>query len=70
MSKTFKDQPRKHRKDTDRTEYKRHGGMMARNYAGYGGLKCPCCSINDDSYKKTDRQEAKQIIQKALEDNA
>lgn len=68
MSNTRKDKPRKFRKESDRTEYKRHGGLMARNFAGYGGLKCPCCGIDDDSFKKTDRQHGKQEIKRQLED--
>lgn len=68
MSNTRKDKPRKFRKESDRTEYKRHGGLMARNFAGYGGLKCPCCGIDDDSFKKTDRQQGKQEIKRQLEE--
>lgn len=68
MSNTDKDKPRKHRRETDHTNYKRHGGLMARNYAGYGGVKCPCCGIDDDSFKKKDRRLGKQEIKQQLAD--
>lgn len=70
MSNTDKDKPRKHRKDADRTEYKRHGGMMARNYTGYGGLKCPCCGIASESFRKTDRRQGRQDIKQQLKDES
>lgn len=57
MSDTRKDKPWKFRKESDRTNYKAHGG-----------LKCPCCGIDDDSFKKTDRQQGKQEIKRQLED--
>ena len=68
MANTDKDKPRKFRKESDRTKYKRHGGLTARNFAGYGGLKCPCCGVSNPDYKKTDRQQGKQEIKNQLED--
>lgn len=68
MSNTRKDKPWKFRKKSDRTEYKRHGGLMARNFAGYGGLKCPCCGIDDNNYKHKDRELGRKEIKEQLED--
>ena len=69
MSKTDKDRPRKFRKPEEWTEYKRHGGLTARNFAGYGGLKCPCCGISNPDYKKVDRQQGKNDIKKQLKEH-
>lgn len=68
MSNTDKDKPRKFRTESDHTEYKHHGGLTARNFAGYGGLKCPCCGVSNPDYKKIDRRQGKQEIKKQLED--
>ena len=68
MANTDKDKPRKFRKESDNTEYKRHGGLTARNFAGYGGLKCPCCGVSNPDYKKIDRRLGKQEIKQQLED--
>lgn len=68
MSNTRKDKPWKFRKESDHTEYKRHGGLTARNFAGYGGLKCPCCGVSNPDYKKIDRRIGKQEIKQQLED--
>ena len=67
MSKTRKDKPSKFKTKEDNTNYKQHGGLMARNFAGPGGVKCQCCKIDDDSYKKTDRQLGKKEITKQLD---
>lgn len=68
MSRTDKDKPAKFKTKEDKHPYKNHGGLMARNFAGYGGLKCPCCGINDESFRKTDRQSGKKEIKNQLED--
>lgn len=68
MSHTDKDKPRKYRDEKDKTNPKRHGGMMARNFAGYGGLKCPCCGVDNPGYKKVDRRKGKNDIAESLQD--
>ena len=68
MSKTDKDKPAKFKTPEDKKFYKRHGGMMAHDYAGYGGLKCPCCGVSDPSYKSKDRQKGKLEANNQLKD--
>lgn len=65
MSKTDKDKPYRFR---ERGEYKKHPGLAARNFMGPGGVRCPCCGVDNISYKKIDRRRGKDEIKKQLED--